>query len=180
VHPDPWLQPSYCPRCGCSEFEWRVPRRDDKRRQCCAGCGFVHYVGPVLAAGVILHDGGKLCLVKRAHEPGLGKWTFPGGFVDIDEDPAAAALREVAEETGYQGEIEQLLGAYKSRGPRDRRVVILVYVGRLTGSPTEGSKQLEEVEELRWFTHDEVPWEEFAFESSVKALRRYLSSDPSE
>ena len=157
-----------------------MPRRDDKKRQCCSGCGFVHYVGPVLAAGVILHGGAKLCLVKRAHDPGLGKWTFPGGFVDVDEEPSAAALREVMEETGYSGEIERLLGAYKSRGPRDRRVVILVYVGRLTGSSTAPAEGFEEVEEVRWFTHDELPWEEFAFESSVKALRLYLSSDPSE
>jgi ADP-ribose pyrophosphatase YjhB (NUDIX family) len=153
----------------------RVPRRDDKLRPVCVECGYVHYVGPALAAGLILHDGKKICFVRRAHDPGLGKWTFPGGFVDLDEEVPAAALREMVEETGCRGEIEGLLGVYNSLGPGGKRVVIVVYAARLTG---KGSGRSEEVEEVRWFGPDELPWDGFAFASTAEALRDFLSTSP--
>jgi ADP-ribose pyrophosphatase YjhB (NUDIX family) len=164
----------YCPRCGGNSLEWRVPRRDDKERQTCDACGYVHYEGPVLAAGAILHDGDQLCLVRRSHEPGLGKWCFPGGFVDIDEHPEAAALRETAEEAGASGEIERLLGVYGSRGPRDKRVAIVVYVARMTGAVEPSGS--EEVAEVKWFAPADIPWDELAFDSTGSALREYLAT----
>ena len=153
----------------------RVPRRDDRERPVCAGCGYVHYVGPALAAGAILHDGDRFCLVRRAYEPGSGKWTFPGGFVDVDEDPEAAAVRETAEETGYTAQVESLVGLYRSTGPKGKPVVIAVYAARPTG---EASGTSEEVSEVRWFSRDELPWGEFAFESTALALRRFLTGSP--
>lgn len=172
---DPRLDIRFCPFCGSDRIERRVPRRDDKQRPVCADCGWVHYVGPVVAAGLILRDGDQVCLVRRAHEPGLGKWSFPGGFVDLDEEVPAAALRELVEETGCRGELERLVGVYNSLGPRGKRVVIVVYAARLTERGTGGS---EEVAEVRWFARDELPWDEFAFASSVEALRDYLKSAP--
>jgi ADP-ribose pyrophosphatase YjhB (NUDIX family) len=173
MNDDPRLSIRHCPDCGAAAFELRVPRRDDRERPVCTRCGYVHYVGPVLAAGAILHDGERLCLVRRAHEPGCGKWTFPGGFVDLDEEPDAAAVRETREETGYHAEIERLQGAYRSEGPRGKRVVIAVYVARLTG---EAGGSSEEVKEVRWFAPDALPPDdEFAFPSTVRALREYLA-----
>jgi ADP-ribose pyrophosphatase YjhB (NUDIX family) len=159
--------------CGAQGLEWRVPRRDDKPRQTCGACGYVHYVGPALAAGVILRHDGRICLVRRAHDPGYGKWTFPGGFVDVGEEPAAAALRELCEETGCEGEIDRFLGAYASTGPQGKAVVILVYAGSLKGG---GAGASEEVQETRWFGPKELPWDEFAFPSTVAALREFLSA----
>jgi ADP-ribose pyrophosphatase YjhB (NUDIX family) len=182
--------------CGSGGLEWRVPRRDDRPRQTCVACGYVHYVGPALAAGVILFDGPRVCLVRRAHDPGFGKWTFPGGFVDVGEAPAAAALRELLEETGLRGEIERFVGVYGSCGPQGRPVVILVYSGRLRGAGSRARKGRggqageqadganvtqagsEEVQEVRWFGPSDLPWEEFAFPSTVTALREYLTSAP--
>jgi 8-oxo-dGTP pyrophosphatase MutT (NUDIX family) len=46
-------------------------------------CGFVFYLDPKLAVGTIITDGdGRIVLVRRAIEPGYGKWVFPGGYVD--------------------------------------------------------------------------------------------------
>jgi mutator protein MutT len=159
--------------CGAGGLEWRVPRRDDRPRETCVRCGYVHYVGPALAAGVVLADEGRICLVRRAHDPGFGRWTFPGGFVDVGEDPADAALRELREETGCRGEIERLLGVYRSTGPQGRPVVIVVYEARLR---REGTGQSDEVQEVRWFGPQDLPWDEFAFPSTVEALRGFLSS----
>jgi len=165
----------FCPMCGAKGLEWRIPRRDDRPRQTCVACGYVHYVGPALAAGMILSDGNRICLVRRAHDPGFGKWTFPGGFVDVGEVPAAAALRELSEETGCKGEIERFVGVYGSCGPQGRPVVIVVYAGRMKEGGSGGS---DEVQEVRWFGPSDLPWEEFAFPSTVTALRDFLAKGP--
>jgi ADP-ribose pyrophosphatase YjhB (NUDIX family) len=158
----------------------RVPRADDKPRQCCRACGYVHYVGPVLAAGMILRDGDRYCLVRRAHDPGRGLWSFPGGFVDLDEEPEAAAIREVREETGYPAVIDALLGLFTSIGPAGKRVAIAVYAGHIpagaaAGRPVEPGS--EEVAAIAWFDHSRIPWDEFAFESTARALRAHIERE---
>jgi ADP-ribose pyrophosphatase YjhB (NUDIX family) len=171
VSADPRSEPSFCPRCGAGVWETRVPRQDDKPRPCCVGCGYVHYVGPVLAAGLILQDGERYCLVRRAHDPGKGKWSFPGGFVDIDERAEDAALREAREETGCEAEIDELIGIYNSTGPGGKRVAIAVFAGRVT---SHGSAISEEVAAIEWFVPAEIPWNQFAFEATAAALRSYV------
>jgi 8-oxo-dGTP diphosphatase len=78
-------------------------------RLLCDGCGFVHF--RELKVGVTLqveHDD-KLLLIQRDVEPGLGKWALPSGFVEWDEAPTTAAVRECQEETGLEVEILALL-----------------------------------------------------------------------
>ena len=175
---DPRATLAYCPQCGAADWETRVPRADDKPRQCCRACGFVHYVGPVLAAGVILRDGERYCLVRRAHDPGRGLWSFPGGFVDLHEEPSDAAIREAREETGYAAEIDALLGLYTSAGPGGKRVAIAVYAGRVVGgSDAPADARSEEVAAVQWFHHASIPWDQFAFESTASALRTFVERE---
>ena len=75
-------------------------------------------------------------LVTRGSEPFAGRRAFPGGFVEPDEDPLAACLRELREETGLDGAGLGLtqLGAYGApdRDPRGR-VVSIASWARLPG-----------------------------------------------
>lgn len=76
-------------------------------------------------------DGVSLvALIERANEPYRGAWALPGGFVELDEDLATAASRELAEETGLEISPARLsqVGAYGApdRDPR-LRVVTVVY-----------------------------------------------------
>jgi ADP-ribose pyrophosphatase YjhB (NUDIX family) len=64
---------------------------------------------PVVAVGVMLLDGDRLLLVKRARPPAVGKWTVPGGKVELGESLEAAALRELEEETGLRCTIGPLV-----------------------------------------------------------------------
>jgi mutator protein MutT len=55
---------------------------------------------PVVAVGVLLLDGNDVLLIQRARPPGVGKWSVPGGKVELGESLEQAALRELQEETG--------------------------------------------------------------------------------
>jgi ADP-ribose pyrophosphatase YjhB (NUDIX family) len=69
--------------------------------------------GPVRCAGAVVRDGeGRVLLVRRAHEPSQGLWSLPGGRVEEGEEPAAAAAREVREETGLDVAVGAMLGTY--------------------------------------------------------------------
>jgi 8-oxo-dGTP diphosphatase len=58
---------------------------------------------PVLAASCACFRDGKLLLAQRASPPQY--WTLPGGRVDFGEQAAAAAARELKEETGVEAEV---------------------------------------------------------------------------
>ena len=83
----------YCPRCA-ERFERRILKEGEPERLVCGECGFIFYLGPKLVAGAIFELDGRIVLIQRAIEPGYGKWTFPGGFVERGETAEAAAERE--------------------------------------------------------------------------------------
>jgi 8-oxo-dGTP diphosphatase len=55
-------------------------------------------------------DGAVLLVRMSPGEMGAGLWTLPGGGIDFGEDPAVGVVRELREETGLEGEVEELLG----------------------------------------------------------------------
>ena len=72
----------------------------------------------VPCVGVVVSDGnGRLLVVQRAHEPGMGRWSIPGGRVEPGETDAQAVVREAREETGVEVAVERLLGEVDVPGP---------------------------------------------------------------
>lgn len=67
--------------------------------------------GSVGCVGALTYDPvGRLLLVQRAHDPGRGQWSLPGGRVEPGEDDATALIREMREETGLEVEPGPLVG----------------------------------------------------------------------
>ncbi len=107
---------------------------------------------PVVAVGVLLLDGERVLLVKRARPPGVGLWTVPGGKVELGETLEAAALRELREETGLSctlGPIVEILDRVvrDDSGAISFHYVILDFLGSVpTGTLRAGSDSTD----ARW------------------------------
>jgi len=107
----------------------------------------------------------KLLLVNRGNEPFKGKWSLPGGFVEIREELEEAVVRELAEETGlFNVKLEQMRTyGNVGRDPRGRQITI-VYMG----IATEGVNKIkagDDAAEVRWFDIEKLP-KDMAFDHS--------------
>ena len=157
----------FCPRCA-GQLENRVLKEGDPDRLVCEACGFVFYLGPKLVAGAIVELDGEIVLIQRAIEPGYGRWTFPGGFVERGEVAEAAAARETLEETGLEVEATGIVGLYTYE---DQVPAIVVFAAEATGGEPE---PLDETLDVRAFPREGLPWGEMAFPSTEHALKDYL------
>jgi ADP-ribose pyrophosphatase YjhB (NUDIX family) len=146
----------------------RMIKDGEPERLVCEECSFIFYQGPKLVAAVIFEFEGGIVLTQRAIEPGYGKWTFPGGFVERGERAEAAAERETLEETGIELEVGEIIGLYSYE---DQVPIIAVFSGEVTGGEP---KPLDETMAVRVFPRGELPWSEMAFPSTEQALTDYL------
>ncbi|PTT09676.1 NUDIX hydrolase [Caulobacter sp. HMWF025] len=127
---------------------------------------------PVPTVGVVCLRGDEVLLIKRGTPPRLGQWSLPGGRMEWGETTAAAALRELKEETGVEAELLGLLdvidGIFPARpgpdgkpGEITRHYVLIDYAARwISGDPVAG----DDAAEARFVTRDEamalVDWDE--------------------
>jgi ADP-ribose pyrophosphatase YjhB (NUDIX family) len=156
----------YCPRCGAAA-EVSYPRSIH-----CPSCGYGAYYNPKpVACAIPATREGTVILMRRGFEPQRGKWSMPGGFVDLGESVEDAARREVQEELSLEIDIQGLIGVY-SRA--EDRTVVVVYAATALGTPA----LTEEALEVRAFPPTDIPWDELAFWSDARALRDYLDGTP--
>jgi len=88
--------PTFCPDCGT---RLESTTFDDRERMRCSTCEAIVWHNPVPCAGVAVVDrSGRSppSSASSAASPGVGEWTIPGGHVEIGEEPAEAAARELA------------------------------------------------------------------------------------
>lgn len=157
----------HCPVCGETLREV-VLKKDDRPLPLCGGCGYIVYLDPKVVACTLVETGGGILLLKRAIEPGKGKWVLPGGFVDRGEPVEAAAVRETWEECGITVRIDHLAGVYSY--PNEIPVVIVYAASPVSGDLEAG----EECLELKIFPPGDIPWEDLAFTSTAQALGEHL------
>jgi len=154
----------FCIRCGTA---LRKRMAFGRKRLVCPNCGHVHFDEPKVAVGVVAERRGKLLLVKRNHEPKMGEWSFPSGYIDRGEVLEDGAIRETKEETGLDVKIERLLGAWSSRG---ERVIFIAYAARAPSGTIDIGPECMDV---RFFAADALPPLAFPHDADVlKAWRR--------
>ena len=120
-----------------------------------------------MAGTIFMLDGG-IALLKRGVEPALGKWVFPGGYVDRGESVREAAVRETKEESQLEVKLGPLLNVYTY--PRSPNVIIVYTAEVISGKLAAADESLE----ARSFTPNEIPWDDLAFESTRDALKDYV------
>lgn len=134
-------------------------------------------VDEVSAGGLVIDTTGKLGLLigRRDQKDSTGKkilWSLPKGHIEEGETPEQAALREVAEETGIQSEIEKSLGVidfwFMAGGKRIHKTVHH-YLFRESGGLL--AAQESEVDEVAWFPLNEII-EKLAYPDEKKLIAR--------
>jgi 8-oxo-dGTP diphosphatase len=142
---------NYCPRCGHALEDREAFGRI---RRACPACDRIIFRDHKVAAGVLVEREGKVLLVRQRAGPCQGMWTFPAGFVDFGEEPAAAAVRECREETGLEVEITGLLDVIAGREHERGADLVIVYYARLIGGEPQAG---DDVDEVAFFASDELP-----------------------
>ncbi|MEM2263547.1 MAG: NUDIX hydrolase [Candidatus Bathyarchaeia archaeon] len=126
---------------------------------------------PVVGVGAIIICDGKILLEKRKGEPGRGKWSVPGGLVELGERTEDAVIREVKEETGLDVADPELIDVVDNivrdeNGEIKWHFVIIDYFVRLKGGELRAA---DDAAELRW-----VPLAEAEKYDLTRTLRVFL------
>jgi ADP-ribose pyrophosphatase YjhB (NUDIX family) len=149
-----------------------IPPGDSKLRHVCTKCTFVHYLDPKVACGTIPEIDGKIVLIERGIEPRRGFWSFPCGFMEIDETTEQAALRETKEETGLEVALEGHLGTYSySDNFYGGAIVVVVYRAKVVGGTLRAD---DDCSDAKVVSPVDIPWETLAFKSSISAIEDWL------
>lgn len=124
-----------------------------------------------------LRDGAlNLLLIRRGQPPFEGSWALPGGFVEIDEDPADGAARELAEETGAGDVALTQVGAFGTldRDPRER-IISIAYVAleRVEGLRLRAG---DDAAEASWFRYAALPALAFDHDEIIAQAHRRLGA----
>ena len=138
----------FCPQCA-GLLEVRAVQEKD--RPVCPQCGRIIYHDPKVTATTVVECGGKVLMVRRGIEPGLGLWSLPGGYVDRGEVVERAAEREVREETGLMVTVTGLVGIFSEPG---HPVIMVTYDSQIVGGNAAPGP---EVLELDFFSLDGLP-----------------------
>jgi ADP-ribose pyrophosphatase YjhB (NUDIX family) len=145
---------------------------EGRTRLYCATCQLPIYENPVPAACVVLVDNQqRILLVKRNVAPKEGHWCLPGGFIECGETTEQAALRELREETGLNGQINALIGVTTSPGTLYKSILLVGYlVTHFSGLAEAG----DDASAVAFFNYGELP--EIAFENHRSFIRLYYST----
>jgi mutator protein MutT len=127
---------------------------------------------PIVGVGAIIIHEERILLEKRKSAPGKGRWSIPGGLVDLGENIEHAVIREVKEETGLDVAEPRLVDVVdhisldKKGGVKYHFVIVDYLVKVVHGVP----KAASDAEDLKWVPFSEV--EEYTLTSSFRAFFR--------
>ena len=160
---------NYCPRCGHALEQRAV--EDHRERPVCPQCGWIVYLNPAVAVGVLATHDDRVVLILRGENPGRGLWGLPAGFMEIDETTEETARRECLEETGLEIELRELLGVWSYyHALKQASGVLVLYRAEVIGGEARAGTDSTDV---RFFAADEIPYDQLAFDTHKQALKNW-------
>lgn len=160
----------HCPRCG------NVLKPNNPALSVCGNCEFVNYFNPKPCTIIIVrNDQNEILFIRRNHEPSKGMWDAPGGFVEHGENFEEGARREAKEEIGVGlRELRYLTSVIDSYEYKrvSYETLAVVFTAKLNGD--QDITLSEENSEYRWFSEQDIPFDQIAFPSIKDVLLDYL------
>jgi 8-oxo-dGTP diphosphatase len=113
---------------------------------------------PIIGIGAIIIDRDQILLEKRKNSPGRGKWSVPGGLVNLGETTEEAVIREVKEETGLEVYDPRLIDVvnYICLGEKGGVIYHYVIIDYFVNSKDGKPKAASDADDLKWVSFDEV------------------------
>jgi len=178
---------NYCPSCASKGIvfkEGKVFR--------CPDCGFVYYHNIAAATGCLIivpeNNGEKLLFTVRDKEPAAGKLDLPGGFVDVNEGVLEGLYRELQEEIGWTpfipkgknlADVFRLFASFPNVYPYNGieyntcDMYFSVFAPGL--KPDDLRLEKAEITSVCFLKPEEINYRDFAFPSTIKAVKTYLN-----
>jgi 8-oxo-dGTP diphosphatase len=130
---------------------------------------------PLVGVGAIIIEEGRVVLVKRGHPPLEGKWSIPGGVLEVGETLRKAVVREALEETGLAVEPGELLGVFErvlpdEQGRMKYHYVLIDFLCRRVAGELEAG---DDASEVGWFRREELGSLELARETEEVILKGF-------
>jgi 8-oxo-dGTP diphosphatase len=113
---------------------------------------------PLVGVGAVIVEKGRVLLIKRGKAPLLGKWSIPGGMLELGETLREGAEREALEETGLVVRAGDLLGVFDRIVPDETKRTLYHYVlvdflcDRISGDVQSAG----DAADARWYAPNEL------------------------
>lgn len=160
-------QKQHCCYCGRVITKIEV---DGKIRDYCESCKTVFYENPLpVASSIVVNENREILLVRRKNDPYRNMWCLPIGFAESDEEVSSAALRELKEEAGVDGEIVRLIDVDTVDNYFYGSLAIITYEVNMIGGMLRPG---DDAEEALFSPIDAIPT--LAWTSNEKAINIYL------
>lgn len=156
----------YCPECASLLALKRV---DGVERKACTSleCNFVHWDNPVPIVAALVQYQGKIVLARNSQWP-ESMFSLVTGYLERNETPEEAVVREVKEELGLNGEVQDFIGCYSFA---EKNQVILAHWVVATGELKTGS----EISEVKFLSREELRlWQFGRLALTSEVTKRWL------
>jgi ADP-ribose pyrophosphatase YjhB (NUDIX family) len=160
---------TYCPICAA---ELTPVKYGELMRPTCPQCGYIQHRNPGPGVVVLIVEGDRILLGRRAGGFGAGLWNLPQGYIEYEEDYLTAARRETREETGLEIAVLSILSVISNFLAPGLHTLSITVLARVTGGdPRPG----DDVDALRWVPLA-GPLPEMAFEADTHIIQRYAAT----
>ena len=119
----------------------------------------------------VIQRGGSILIGQRKNEGHHPlKWEFPGGKVEPDETPEAAAVRELEEELGIRASVDREIMRYEFQYPGRLPILLIFYrIADFEGEPVN-----RDFEQIRWESPERLADYDF-LEGDARFIRGFLA-----
>lgn len=161
----------YCPVCGA---RYSSDIQPDRFTLNCSICNYTYHQNQIATVSSVIFKDDKMLFSVRGRDPAKGKLDRPGGFVNPDEHPEQAIIREIKEELSVDCRIIKLLSVeapvlYLYQGRQQMNCELTYQIELLSGK----IKPADDVADIEWRDIDDLPLpDELAFDSDRSLVQK--------